>query len=482
MGLRFRKIALLAGLAGTLFASVQAKAEPLSPSLSYGYKTYFQHHPPQDKPVRHNLYPFSGAIIQNGQDIPVCAAAKTAAAYVRKKGIRYIMHGKNGWLFRTADFRTDFTASPTALEYFSRLNWALAARGQTLVIAVQPPRAMMAAQHIDQADKPKEYTPEKAREGYQNFLRQLKNMGIVVADLSDMPDGPAYFPKGDFRWTPDGAGHSAQKISEILQELPIYGSLKKQEFKSEMVGIGTADRGAFEEFIQQTCQVNIELTTEPLWETKPLTAATEIPGIVVLGDSSAAADDKFNFVGALKHFSRTDIHNAALPNSGFGSAAYEYYASDAYHKHPPKIIVWEFAAHHDYNAVETLNDLRQMIPAIYGACSEKTALAQYSAAITGNQTDLFAKIKDKPLKNTYLYLEVTDPKERNLRAEILYKTGDADQVDLTRPPIPGNNGKYYLELGNNGEKSAILFHIITDVPQGHLTARICPYPVHLAGK
>src|SRR6185312_16034868 len=124
--------------AGLVLPFSSAKADAAA-DMAFGYKTYFHFHPPQDRALKHNLYPFAGTPIATGDDIPVCAAAQTEDAYARKRDLRYIVHGKDGWLFRTIDFRTDFTAAPQTLEYFKRLNTALRSRGQTLVVAFQPP-------------------------------------------------------------------------------------------------------------------------------------------------------------------------------------------------------------------------------------------------------------------------------------------------------------------------------------------------------
>jgi alginate biosynthesis protein AlgX len=479
-------------MAGLLSSLSSAKAGEPSSSMSHGYKTYFRFHPPQDKPVKNNLYPFEGPIIPTGQDIPVCAAARVEESYARKKSVRYILHGKNGWLFRTSDFKTDFTASPQTMEYFTRLNRSLAARGQTLVVAFQPPRGLVSSKYIDPAAAPKGYTPEKAREGYKAFLKQLDDTGIVTVDLSDVPSDVTYFEKGDFHWSPAGARDSAKKIAEALRDVSGYGSIDKQDFESEVIGLAPASRGTFEEFIQQTCHVNIELTTKPVWSThakaakgsdaESLFGNASFPAISIVGTSNSAQDDKFDFVGALKRFSRADIYNAALTGGGFGSSSYRYFASDEYRAHPPKIVVWEFLPQHDYNNAESLNAFRQMIPAVYGACRKDRALADFFGEITQKKTEFFSKIKDQSLKNTYLYLEATNPKERTLSVEILYKNGNADRVDLTRSSRMANNGKYYLELGNALENNAMFFHLITDIPQGHLSARLCQYPVTIAEK
>src|SRR5262249_17385748 len=107
-------LAFLGLLALLAAACAPARAQQLPKDILYGYTTYFKYHGPKNKEIRRNLYPYAGAPIPFGHDIPVCAAAKTEEAYEHKRDIRYLMHGRGGWIYRTIDFRTDFTATPDA--------------------------------------------------------------------------------------------------------------------------------------------------------------------------------------------------------------------------------------------------------------------------------------------------------------------------------------------------------------------------------
>lgn len=452
----------------------------------YGMKLYYKYHPAK----RHfDPYPFAGALIKDGQDIPVCAEAKKPEAYLYKTAVKYMFHGKDGWLFRTADFRTDFMATPRTMDYLRRLNQALTGQGQILIMALQPPRAMVERQHIDPTDTPKGYDPAEALRGYKAFISQLRAAGILTVDLSEVPAGFDYFPKGDFHWTPEGADYTASRIAEFVRKLPDYGSLKKQDFESRVTGYAKNPvRGAFQTFIQDTCKVNIEMLPQRLWTTEAkgsgaagLLDDTGYPGVTVVGTSNSAEDDKFNFIGALRHYLRTDVYNAAIVAGGFGSSAFRYFSSSEYKQAPPKFIVWEFLPQHAYNTDKSAVDFRQMIPAVYGACGEKEAIATDSRDIKATETPILHQADNQSVKNSYLYMEVTDPVERSLKVNILYGDGNADVVDLTRSTRAENNGKYYLDLGN-ATRPIVFTHVVTDKPSGHVTARFCHYPVNLASR
>ena len=165
---------------------------------------------------------------------------------------------------------------------------------------------------------------------------------------------------------------------------------------------------------------------------------------------------------------------------GLGASSYRYYASDEYHSHPPKILIWEIIPSSSYNDHDATDAFRQMIPAIHGACSPKETLATYSTDITSLKTKFFdfrKKMNKSPnLRDTYLYFELTDPVDRqDLKMQILYANGDADDVKMTRTTYAANNGKYFLEMGITTDQPPMFFNLVTDKPQGHFNIRICPY-------
>ena len=455
------------------------------------YKLYFRWHPPKKMSDR-DLYPYHGRLIRRGEDRPVCAAAKNAESYSRFKAKKFLMHGKDGWLFRTIDFQQDFPLTPKALNYFVRLNKQLAEQGQKLVILFVPPRAMLEGEHIDTEDMPIGYTTEKTKENYRGFLKKMNDAGIPVIGISEVPAGMDYFQEGDAHWSLSGVDYTAKQLAYVIKKIPSYNVIKKQEFQSEIISLAIPKRGGFEDVLQDICGINIQIRSFPQWATTrkvgdvltadDLLGDVSFPEITVLGTSYTAQDNNFNFVGSLKRYLNADIYNAALVGGGFGGASYRYYASDEYHAYPPKIILWEILSMHKHNTEGAEIDFRQMIPAIQGACSKNEAIVEYSGDITDTTTEIFDEIRGMPLKNTYLYFKVTDPVDRKLQIQILYADGNADDIDMSRSTFIANNGKYYLEMGGVTDKPAIFFHIKTDKPQGHLTARLCRYSKGRAGK
>jgi alginate biosynthesis protein AlgX len=455
-------------------------------ATSYGFETYFRHHPPKERMASRNPYPFPGPVIAPGKDIPVCAAARSEAAYASPGmgDMRYVLHGRDGWLFRTSDFRTDFSASPETIKYFDRLNRTLVARGQTLIVALQPPRALMAFQHTDPAAAPKDYSPEKARAGYRDFIAQLAKAGIKVVDLSAAPENADYFERADFHWSSAGAAWSAERVARTVRELPVYSTLPRQKFQTSVTGLAAPSRGTLAEFVQQTCGVNIQMTSAPIRTTVPQARqqakTTAFPGITLLGTGNSANDQKFGFAGRLKALLETDIYNAAVAGGSAGLSPYIYLASDEYRQHPPKVIIWELPSNYNYNSTLSHAGFRQVLSAIDGGCGDKTAVARWSGNLDAHQTSIFDGIQKIPLQDTYLYVEASGVMPGPLKAEILYGDGEADEIDMTGSRSRTGN-RYYLEL-RGAAAPAQFVHLSGQSPGASLVARLCRSAQRVAEK
>lgn len=468
----------------SLFSISTAKADKY---MDEAYQLYFKHHPAWDKFTKQEYYPYPGPVIQYGEDLPVCAAAKELSSYVDSKSVKVLSHGKDGgWLFRTVDFRTDFSMKSESLDYMKRLDEMLRTRNQKLVVVFPPPRALLSSKHIDSNDKPQDYTPEQALAGYKAFLQQLHDAGIAAVDLSGTPEGLEFYHKADTHWTISGSDFVAKTVADFVKKLPEYGDIPNMAFITERVGINRPSIGSYEAALKRICSLNIELWTTPKWVTvasaegdgaSSLLGDSQFPSITLLGTSFSAEDEKYNFVGALKGHLQTDIYNTAIIGGGFGASAERYFASDDYRNHPPKIILWEFLPQHNYNNNDTHNDFRQMLPAVHGACAEKDAVATFSTDISSTTISLFKDIEKSgnQLKDKYLYMEVSNPEQRKLQTEILYADGNADKVELTRSNYTVNDGQYYLEFGNRANTHMLFFNLVTDIPQGHINARLCRY-------
>ncbi len=461
--------------------------------------------------------------------------------------MRVIYPGKGGWLFRSLDFRTDFTMSEPILAYMKRLNETLKKKGIDLYVVLQPPRAVLASDHIDPKEMPEGYTASQGRQGYQALISKLQSLGIQTKDLSNPPGDFEYFFKGDPHWRREGSKWTADQMAEIILKNPLFKDKKKEEFSNEITWWLESEKGEFDEFVEKICKVIIPPERRPMWATTALTQVNDAsalfgdvtyPDIAIVGTSNTAHEEDFNFVGSLKLALKSDIRNRALSAGGFGGAGVVFFASDEFQGFPPKILIWEFLAHHTF---EDPPAFRQMIPAINGACKTEeslvTAELDFKAPAppappvapggtvpvavpadapidpaTGQPVATPVEVVAKPAvveefgpflpnakkkknivpmkeimffdnldtknvtaKGHYLYLEVTAPESRLIKIGVLYDNGEAEEIDVSRSLRAQNNGKYYLEFDQNYAGKVVMVQAATDKPDGHLKAQICKY-------
>ncbi|MBK9586583.1 MAG: hypothetical protein KA099_12005 [Alphaproteobacteria bacterium] len=294
--------------------------------------------------------------------------------------MRVIYPGKNGWLFRSLDFRTDFTMSDPILVYMKRLNETLKKRGIDLYVMLQPPRAVLATDHIDPKEMPEGYSASEGQRGYQALVSKLQSLGVNIKDLSNPPGDFEYFFKGDPHWRREGSKWTADQMAEMILKNPLFKDKKKEEFSNEITWWLESEKGEFDEFVEKICKVIIPPERRPMWATTALSDVTDAsalfgdvtyPDIAIVGTSNTAHEEDFNFVGSLKLALKSDIRNRALSAGGFGGAGVVFFASDEFQDHPPKILIWEFLSHHTF---EDAPAFRQMLPALNGACKTEEAV------------------------------------------------------------------------------------------------------------
>ncbi len=408
----------------------------------------------------------------------------------KRRILNQIEPGLDGWLFRTADFRTDFTLPDKTFNYMVQVNKALKQKGVDLYMVIQPPRAMLMKEHINPENQPPDYDPAIAKRNYKQMIDRLNDAGINAVDLSDTPSDLVYFFKGDPHWRREGAQWSAEKIASMIKRNAKYRDIPKQEFSIEITWWLESEKGEFDEFVEEICKVTIPPERRPMWAT---TSKNEVsvdnlfgdvtyPDIAIVGTSNTAHEEDFNFVGSLKQALNADIRNRALSAGAFSGSGLLFFSTDEFHQHPPKILIWEFLSHHNF---DDYAGFRQMLPAIQGGCSNEEALAiaeKSSINIIPNPISELQEIvfmnrleeKDIRATETYLQLDVTEPEHREIHVSILYENGDADTIDVTRSRRGENNGRYFIDFSDEIDQNLMLIQIETDKAEGKIEAKLCP--------
>tara|TARA_B100001989_G_scaffold253144_1_gene238402 strand:- start:2179 stop:3768 length:1590 start_codon:yes stop_codon:yes gene_type:complete len=440
--------------------------------------------------------------------------------------LKHIRSGKDGWLYRSADFRTDFTMPEETFNYMVRVNEGLKAKGVSLYVVLQPSRAIVESEYIDPETMPEGYDPAVAKANYKALIKRLNDAGIHAPDLSDPPDDLVYFFKGDPHWRREGSQWTAKKVKEMVEKNPVYDTLAREEFSVEITWWLESEKGEFDEFVEAVCGVTIPPERRPMWATTSLSediseaslfGDVTYPDVAIVGTSNTAHEEDFNFVGSLKQELKADIRNRAVSAGAFSGSSLLFYSTDEFHEHPPKILIWEFLSHHNF---DDYVGFRQMVPALEGPCTGDDVLATKEITIdvpqyvidqdferikddlidltqfTEEQASelrrakkrnaalreslmhevlVFEDLEDKHIKakDSYLMIEVKNPENRLVNIGMLFSTGNAEEVDVSRSRRAENNGRYFWEFDPKEEGELIMLQIETNKPQGTIKANIC---------
>lgn len=449
---------------------------------------------------------------------PCIAKLHDQSIYVgsKRKILKQIEPGVDGWLFRSADFRMDFAMPDKTFDYMKRVNAALKKKGVDLYLVIQPARALLMHKYINPKNMPEGYDPAVAKASYKALIQRLNDAGIQAVDLSDTPDDLVYFFKGDPHWRREGSQWTAEQLAKMVKQNPKYESFKKEEFSVEITWWLESEKGEFDEFVEEICGVTIPPERRPMWATTSVSGVSEdalfgeatYPDVAIVGTSNTAHEEDFNFVGSLKQALSVDIRNKALSAGAFSGSPLLFYSTDEFHEHPPKILFWEFLSHHNF---DDYIGFRQMLPAIEGSCKDEEALAVGEATINVPVSEMVPEQPPlKPLaegmfgppapvdpnarmptkmfevvvmdgmetkhikaKDSYLVVDATAPENRKINISILYANGDAETVNVSRSRRAENNGRYFLEFGEEFDQELMLLQVETDKPEGHVKAKIC---------
>ena len=407
----------------------------------------------------------------------------------KRRILKQIEPGKDGWLFRTADFRTDFTIEDKTFDYMVQVNEALKAKGVDLYMVIQPPRAMLMHEFIDPAHMPEGYDYRIAEDNYRAMIARLNDAGIKAVDLSNTPSDLVYFFRGDPHWRREGAQWTAEQVASMIKRNPKYDDIQREEFSIEITWWLESEKGEFDEFVEEIYDVTIPPERRPMWATTSKSDVSEdalfgdvsYPDIAIVGTSNTAHEEDFNFVGSLKQALNADVRNRALSAGAFSGAGLLFFASEEFHEHPPKILIWEFLSHHDF---DDYDGFRQMLPAIQGDCKDEDTVISVGPKIANMQTEALSGLyeiifmdyleeKNIRAQDTYLQLDVTEPENRQLKVSILYSNGDADTIDVTRSRRGENHGRYFVDFPKEIDANLMMIQIETDKPQGKISAKLC---------
>ena len=266
-----------------------------------------------------------------------------------KQGREGVLAGREGWFFTTEEFTyypDEAAALADKLAYIVEVRDTLAAQGIELVVTLVPAKARVYPEYLGRFS-----LPDYAYTRYDRELAVLKTAGVQAIDLRPAllgakSEGQVFF-KTDTHWTPLGAKAAAQALAQELQvmgfDLPFGESSfsTKEEGQTELEGdlMKFLPLGLLSEQLSPEKETLVTLSTAQT--NLGLFADNSRP--VTLVGTSYSADERWNFVGALKESLGINVLNAAMVGRGEIKPMQDYLASDNPLVNKPKLLIWQLS-------------------------------------------------------------------------------------------------------------------------------------------
>jgi alginate biosynthesis protein AlgX len=394
--------------------------------------------------------------VRADEGITICPAMTSGSGLKEnEKHFTKLINGKNGWVFSSDYLKPLRPLSPEMIEYFTRLNKALQARGTQLVLANVPFTTMLYPEYLATAQ---DEAASKLTASYTALIGQIKSTGILAPDLysamrAGKDEGEVFFRR-DTHWTPLGAKIAAGAVAKSIKASDAFGKVAKASFTTSLKK--TIDyKGQYGDALSRICKADTPVQKLEIYETTGGSAGSDLQGagaavdIILTGTSmSAAGQPFFNFSGALQEQLSADVLNLSVGGGRSDTALISYLNGESFAKAPPKFLIWETPVYYSLNAPALL---RQLIPAVKGTCSNPLATQEGKLA---NGSKIFASSVSSKAKD-YLSLEFDDLALLEFDLILTYANSD-ETVSLKRSSRAPNSGHFYLELSQPDLRSVSL--------------------------
>lgn len=402
-----------------------------------------------------------------------------------------LVQGQNDWLFRSdIELMTRFGPDDANLQRIKRLSDLLKERGTELALVYHPTRGLVHASKVPNSAK---YDYSAASASYRQALERLRTAGVIVPDLTPLLNETGqeheYFFRRDHHWTTYGAQRAARIVAEQLRKQPVYGSLEKQDFINQRVGL-LRRNGTLQIAWQRLCgetfadQYVDAFLAEPVGQVaggnqQETLFGSKLPPVVLAGTSFSSLEVNYGFEGYLKEYLGVDILNESLEGSGGYDSLIQYFMSEEFHTQPPKLLVWEIPSYHDLN-----KDLyyRQMHALIQNGCVGKPVeLAKTTRLKSGRNEILFnggGELKTLRSGNYLLEMQFDNPQAKHINATVWYVNGRNERVKIQHGPAMDNKGRFMVALRDDAEWKDFNFlsvdlNVEGQPPAGKVNTKLC---------
>lgn len=397
----------------------------------------------------------------------------------------------DGSFYYSSDLRYGADLSELTM-WMNRLNDVFRDNGKLLVVVPTPLRGMVNGGVVDDTAALEEleidFDVSEAQAYYRDYVRSLEP--IVAVDLLDAAtllsgQTPGYHLKLDRHWTPEGAQVSAQAVAQVLSANSEYNALqlpKRTIFSTARVGEQSSPEKIFE-LIEENCgDLPDELMeTMSLYETERGTEQTlfdlKQPYVTLAGGSFSGKN--YNFAGFLSEALGQDVVDNSVSGGGLFIPLQDYLLNT-----PPElraeVIIWEYRMTDatSTNSKEDFTPFRELIPAVYGACSAENTLLSNSTEASATNFTVFENSSDSVQgEDYYLHLQASDLSLVEFEIAMTHEDGSVDTALIERSTRVSNTGEYFLELSR--DVASPLSEVSLTLPAGvtgTVDARLCKVP------
>jgi len=394
--------------------------------------------------------------------------------------------GLEGVFFRTStDLEQFFAVTPETVDLFSRLNEAFTATGTDLVLIPLPTRGIVQAAYVDQANPSQAiYDRVEARAEFAMLIDQLRSAGLNVVDVLAAIEAAgaeqSFYFKRDHHWTPQGARLAAQDAARTIRALPSFDRLTTHEFATRKTGTAPFMTAMGYE-IQRLCERAMPAEEVEAFETARgassaddlLGASEQRPPVALVGSSFSATAD-FNFAGFLSEFTGLDVANHAIRGAEFVGALASLVSARDFGANRPRVVVWETPTYYEIDWLSRAA-FRQIIPAIYGTCSDRDAVARSQEMRVDGEASFFDFARGEAVggPDQYLVFDVSEPGVEALSASITYASGEREIVPLGNLERYRDDGRFFLSLSRDIRGPVSRVSLEGDSEGAKISARVC---------
>lgn len=305
--------------------------------------------------------------VLKAEEIPLlCQQAQTNEPYAQHhlKNYHNLKDGQIGWIFRSHDLKTQFGPSEEIYKKLEELATKLKSNGTQLMMVPIPVRGIVHPKMLGNID----YDYVSARSNYIKFVRQLRDINILVPPIENL------FPKKhirhlvfkrDPRWNTYGAHKIAKMAAKIIYKTQEYELLPKIEYETKIIG-KTEIEGKYQNVASEICKISYPAENYHVFSTKRVTklkpSGQEItPEVVLVGTGNSNSNHHSNFDGFLRQYLKTDVDNRAINGGDYEQAIKTYLSSPDFKMNPPKFLIWEFPSYYDLDVDNLFNELLSLV-------------------------------------------------------------------------------------------------------------------------